>query len=98
VLTISAAAMVFGDELSPINISGLIVTIASIAGYNYLKYSTMTKEARKEAHQAIRDEAESVPLRSSGEQQHSGVDGRKSTEALNGHIDGSPTTRPGNFR
>ncbi|KAK3064081.1 hypothetical protein LTR53_018633, partial [Teratosphaeriaceae sp. CCFEE 6253] len=32
VLTISAAAMVFGDELSPINISGLVVTIASIAG------------------------------------------------------------------
>ncbi|KAK0268397.1 hypothetical protein LTR91_001155 [Friedmanniomyces endolithicus] len=98
VLTISAAATVFGDELSPINISGLIVTIASIAGYNYLKYTTMTKEARKEAHQAIQDEAESVPLRSSGEQQHSGVGTRKSTEASNGHNDGSPLTRPGDFR
>ncbi|TKA83127.1 hypothetical protein B0A55_00899 [Friedmanniomyces simplex] len=84
VLTISAAAMVFGDELSPINISGLVVTIASIAGYNYLKYTTMTKEARKEAHQ-IMEEAESVPLRRSGEQQderNGGMDGRKSAEAL----------------
>ncbi|KAK3649989.1 hypothetical protein LTR56_006576 [Elasticomyces elasticus] len=67
VLTISAAGIVFGDELSPINISGLVVTIASIAGYNYLKYSTMSKEARKEAHHIVEEEAESVPLRTSGE-------------------------------
>lgn len=53
VLTISAAGIVFGDELSPINVSGLIVTIASIAAYNYLKYSTMRSAAVKEAHEAI---------------------------------------------
>ncbi|KAF2173850.1 hypothetical protein M409DRAFT_34941, partial [Zasmidium cellare ATCC 36951] len=38
VLTISAASLTFGDPLSPINISGLVVTIVSIAGYNWLKY------------------------------------------------------------
>lgn len=50
VLTISAAGVVFGDELSPINVSGLFVTIASIAAYNYLKYSKMRQDAEKQAH------------------------------------------------
>ena len=50
VLTISAAGIVFGDELSPINVSGLVVTIASIAAYNYLKYTKMKQEAIKEAN------------------------------------------------
>ena len=34
VLTISAASVVFGDKLTPVNISGLAVTISSIAAYN----------------------------------------------------------------
>ncbi|GIZ48256.1 hypothetical protein CKM354_001132400 [Cercospora kikuchii] len=53
VLTISAASATFGDELSPINVSGLIVTIASIAAYNWLKYSGMSKEAKDEAHAIV---------------------------------------------
>ncbi|KAM3413681.1 hypothetical protein BST61_g10374 [Cercospora zeina] len=53
VLTISAASAVFGDELSPINVSGLIVTIASIAAYNWLKYSKMSREAKDEAHAIV---------------------------------------------
>ncbi|KXT10570.1 hypothetical protein AC579_9180 [Pseudocercospora musae] len=57
VLTISAASVTFGDELSPINVSGLVVTIASIAAYNWLKYSKMQKEAKREAHEIA--EAES---------------------------------------
>lgn len=55
VLTISAASLTFGDELSPINVSGLIVTIASIAGYNWLKISKMRRDARKEAHEILED-------------------------------------------
>lgn len=57
VLTISAAGAVFGDELSPINVSGLIVTIASIAAYNYLKYRKMRSDAQKQAHEALEHDA-----------------------------------------
>merc|ERR1712000_306048 len=46
VVTISAAGIVFHDELSMVNISGLIVTICSIASYNYLKIKKMRDEAR----------------------------------------------------
>ncbi|USW56594.1 Putative sugar phosphate transporter domain-containing protein [Septoria linicola] len=59
VLTISAASFTFGDELSPINVSGLIVTIASIAGYNWLKYSKMSRDAKKEAHAIVASEVDS---------------------------------------
>jgi len=48
VVTISAAGIVFHDPLTPINVSGLVVTIASIAVYNYLKITKMRTEARKE--------------------------------------------------
>jgi len=48
VVTISAAGIVFHDPLTPINVSGLVVTIASIAVYNYLKITKMRKEAREE--------------------------------------------------
>ncbi|WPH00478.1 Hypothetical protein R9X50_00330700 [Acrodontium crateriforme] len=53
VLTISVAGFTFGDELSPINISGLVVTIASIAAYNYIKYDKMKKGAQKEKHDVL---------------------------------------------
>lgn len=58
VLTISAAGAVFGDELSPINVSGLVVTIASIAAYNYLKYTKMRMEAEKQAHAMLEESDE----------------------------------------
>ena len=56
VLTISAASFTFGDELSPINISGLVVTISSIAAYNWVKYDKMKRDAKREAHQMIEDD------------------------------------------
>ena len=49
VVTIAASGIVFHDVLTPINVSGLIVTIGSIAAYNYLKITKMRKEARNEA-------------------------------------------------
>lgn len=58
VLTITVAGVVFGDELSPINVSGLIVTIASIAAYNYLKYLKMRSDAQKQAHELLEEEEE----------------------------------------
>ena len=73
VLTISAAGIVFGDDLSPVNISGLVVTIASIAGYNYLKYSNMKEEAVQEVQ---RDMVEG---------QTAGADARQKGEAFEDH-------------
>lgn len=53
VLTISAAGLIFGDKLTTINISGLVVTIASIAAYNYMKMSSMRDGAKRDAHQQM---------------------------------------------
>lgn len=81
VLTISAAGIVFGDELSPINISGLFVTIASIAAYNFLKYSKMRKAAEDEVHQTLAGEPGTAHDTGAGAGQSS--DGRRdSTSAL----------------
>ncbi|KAI1636546.1 triose-phosphate transporter family-domain-containing protein [Biscogniauxia mediterranea] len=50
VVTISAAALVFDDKLTPINISGLLVTIGAIGAYNWIKLSQMRSEAQRDAH------------------------------------------------
>lgn len=52
VVTISAAGIVFHDPLTPINISGLIVTIGSIAAYNYIKITKMREIAKTEAEKS----------------------------------------------
>ncbi|OCK78262.1 TPT-domain-containing protein [Lepidopterella palustris CBS 459.81] len=50
VVTISAANIVFDDHLTPINFSGLLITIGSIAAYNYIKIKKMREDARMQAH------------------------------------------------
>lgn len=50
IVTITAASVVFDDRLTTINLSGLIVTIGSIAAYNWMKFKRMREEARMEAH------------------------------------------------
>ncbi|KAJ2903181.1 TPT-domain-containing protein [Zalerion maritima] len=50
VVTISAAAMVYDDSLTPINLSGLMVTIGAICAYNWMKIKNMREEAQKEVH------------------------------------------------
>lgn len=50
VVTISAAGLIFHDPLTPINISGLFVTIGAIAAYNYIKIMKMRDDAQKEVH------------------------------------------------
>jgi solute carrier family 35, member C2 len=50
VVTISAAALVFNDRLTMINISGLVVTIAAIGCYNWIKLTKMRNDAQVEAH------------------------------------------------
>jgi solute carrier family 35 protein C2 len=44
VLTISTASIVFHDQLTPINGVGLVVTICTIAAYNYIKIKAMREE------------------------------------------------------
>jgi len=55
VVTISAAGIVFHDELSMVNISGLVVTICSIASYNYLKIMKMREDAREKLRKKDED-------------------------------------------
>ena len=57
VVTISAAGVVFHDELTVINVFGLLVTIACIACYNYLKVSKMREDARKKVQKRDDDSA-----------------------------------------
>ena len=48
VVTIAAAGIVFKDPLTPINFTGLLVTIGSIVAYNYIKIRKMRQDARME--------------------------------------------------
>ncbi|KAI8964387.1 TPT-domain-containing protein [Daldinia sp. FL1419] len=59
VVTISAAALVFDDKLTPINISGLVVTICAIGAYNWIKLNKMRNDARMEAHNRGYQQAQS---------------------------------------
>ncbi|KAK2073519.1 hypothetical protein P8C59_007800 [Phyllachora maydis] len=69
-VTISAAAIVFGDRLTPVNISGLFITLGSIAGYNWIKIAKMRSEALVKAQQ-----------RSHADQASPGLEGSRGTSA-----------------
>ncbi|KAH6644173.1 triose-phosphate transporter family-domain-containing protein [Boeremia exigua] len=56
VVTITTANLVFNDPLTPINLTGLVVTIASIALYNYMKIKKMREEHLLKAHLDAHDE------------------------------------------
>ena len=60
-MTISAAAIIFKDPLTAVNISGLGVTIISIAGYNYIKIKKMRQEAAENAHLANHNRQHGTP-------------------------------------
>ncbi|KAH7378219.1 triose-phosphate transporter family-domain-containing protein [Pyrenochaeta sp. MPI-SDFR-AT-0127] len=61
VVTIGTANLVFNDPLTPINLTGLVVTIGSIAAYNYMKIKKMREEARMNAH--LQNQEEYAPVR-----------------------------------
>lgn len=63
VVTITTANIVFDDPLTPINLTGLLVTICSIAAYNYIKIKKMRDEARMSAHIAAQEEYAPVSTR-----------------------------------
>jgi solute carrier family 35 protein C2 len=63
VVTITTANLVFHDPLTPINLTGLLVTICSIAAYNYMKIQKMRSEMRMNAHLAAQEEYAPVSTR-----------------------------------
>ncbi|GAB7344484.1 hypothetical protein MBLNU457_2321t1 [Dothideomycetes sp. NU457] len=82
VLTISTGALVFGDKLTPVNLSGLLVTISSIAAYNYMKINQMRQSSKREA--AEQTKAEDPVLDTSDRQNDGFEDGvrRNSTHNM----------------
>ena len=52
VVTISAAAIVFNDRLTPVNFVGLFTTLGAIGAYNYMKISSMRKEAENDKEES----------------------------------------------
>ena len=56
VLTITASQMVYHDPLTPVNVSGLVVTIGSIAAYNWIKVRKMRRAAREEVKERLHEE------------------------------------------
>lgn len=48
VITIAAAGILYDDHLTMINVAGLVVTTCCIATYNYMKITSMRKEAQKD--------------------------------------------------
>lgn len=57
-VTISAAALVFGDTMTAVNVVGLVVTLAAIAAYNWIKIAKMRAEAQTDVHRGHLAEAE----------------------------------------
>ena len=52
----------FHDELTPINVSGLVVTIGSIAAYNYIKITKMRQDSREKLKEETVGEVEEEPM------------------------------------
>ncbi|KAK7532829.1 triose-phosphate transporter family-domain-containing protein [Phyllosticta citribraziliensis] len=74
IVTITAASLVFDDRLTTINVSGLLVTIGSIAAYNWIKVKQMHEDARLEARLAA-EEYQPVLSAEPGDEYH--VDGQR---------------------
>ena len=79
-VTISAAAIVFGDTLTPINVVGLVVTLAAIGAYNWIKISKMRQEAQNDLHLSHMGAEDPAPGPFSSSNSSSDVDGEDAAE------------------
>jgi solute carrier family 35 protein C2 len=70
VVTISAAGIIFHDKLTTVNVTGLVVTISSIAAYNYMKIVGMRSELPEDDSSS----RESTPASDTDEGEHSSGD------------------------
>ncbi|KAL6911133.1 TPT domain-containing protein [Trichoderma evansii] len=55
VVTISAASVIFKDQLTLINFIGLITTMVAIVAYNYIKITKMREDAQVQVHVRVTD-------------------------------------------
>jgi solute carrier family 35 protein C2 len=95
-VTITASLIVFGDTLTPVNVSGLFVTLGSIAAYNYMKITKMRADAQDAAHREHIDAVSAFSSSGSGsgsgtdeEGEHSGEEAgllRRSNELAEGSL------------
>lgn len=86
VVTISAAGVIFHDKLTPVNVSGLFVTIASIAAYNYMKISKMRRDAQQELEKKTEIEEYGVtPDLGDSNDEHIAMSQALNHETLNNH-------------
>ncbi|KAI0398603.1 triose-phosphate transporter family-domain-containing protein [Xylariaceae sp. FL0594] len=69
VVTIVVAALVFDDKLTPINISGLLVTLVAIGAYNYIKFIRLRAEAERDAHKQAHPSSSSTERCSDSEEE-----------------------------
>lgn len=95
VVTISTATLVFDDKLTPINISGLFVTIGAICAYNWIKISKMRQEAQNDVHQRSHVEPDPSSPSSSGTDVED--DGDEETGLLAARTSMSAPEEQGNF-
>ncbi|GJN73118.1 triose-phosphate Transporter [Purpureocillium lilacinum] len=91
VVTISAAALVFGDKLTLINFFGLITTISAIVAYNYIKITKMREKAQQVAHGRHGDSSPSSPTSNSGLDSEGDDDSAEETAGL---LHGGAVSRP----
>ncbi|KAH6685312.1 solute carrier family 35 member C2 [Plectosphaerella plurivora] len=67
VVTISAAALVFEDRLTPVNAIGLVTTMLAIVAYNYIKITQMRSEAQEDVQRGHLDISPSTASSSDNE-------------------------------
>lgn len=53
VVTIAAGGIIFDEKLTPINISGLVITIIAMAGYNYMRMAKMKQKVMEQAQEEV---------------------------------------------
>ncbi|KAK4703729.1 solute carrier family 35, member C2, partial [Phenoliferia sp. Uapishka_3] len=81
VAVIFLSMFIFHDQLTPINVSGLCVTIFGIALYNYLKYTQFTKGEAIKGHEATGHGSPKPGFTSAGEEDEPMLSPRARTAA-----------------
>lgn len=62
VLTIALSTIVYGDELTALNITGLFITILGIILYNYLRFSNLKKDVKQKVTTQAEEQLLEEPL------------------------------------
>jgi len=82
VLTISVASVIFHDQLTVVNLIGLIITLIAIAAYNFVKITKMRKEAQDGANGGYENPGSSSPSSGNGNDDHNDDNRREETAGL----------------